>query len=349
MNSRLALLLSTLLVVGGRGSVAFAGNGVSVEATNVYNTCNIYPDLWNNITNVDGLYNGMTPVGGLTWTQAIHWTNGDAWDSDMLDSDVTTGSDLDTMDRTGSPDAISMYSGHGSCDNWSTQTCTTAADCTSPGIGQSLPGVCTKNPGAATGYCMYYVPRKAVTCGTYDSHGHNAPLSTLARYGESSSGNCWRSDAGCNGGTNFVIQDISCGATPGLQTNEYWGPFAGSHIISTVMPTVRDSDTLDSTTRGAGLSAEYRANPNSSVAASWAYAMNYVTGGSCNGNEGHGISGCGAYISYTVAEDQSWAEYLNFTEDWYGIQNDGNDSYGAGYMAWTYLCNFDCNTYPLSY
>jgi hypothetical protein len=330
---------------------ALAGNGMTVEATNNYTAFATCPgtSLVNNIRNVDGLYNNMTTTGGVSWTKRIRWTDAAAWDRDMQDPEKAGGNAEDNATMDESSIAISMFSGHGTCQEWTTQSCTTSANCTSPAFGQSNPGHCYRNPGASSGVCAYFAPRFAITCGDSDSFGHFANLSSGgAAFGESSSSGSW-AGAGTNGNVNMTIMDVSCGATPGQEVNEYWNAFAGAHIISTVAPSASGSDTIDVSTRGSSLAAQFRANPNSSASVSWLAAMNSVSGGSCGSGSGHGISGCGAYVSYSLAESQSWAEFLNGTESWASLQNDANDSFGAVYMAWIYQCNFNCNTYPLFY
>jgi len=325
----------------------FAPTGISVEAVDDYAPCN-QPPLANNQANVDGLYNNMTPVGGVSWIKQIHWLNGDVWDSDFYDPELLAGgTDGDTQDRPG--DDIFMFSGHGICDNSSNQLCMTSATCNSPGAGQGLPGRCTKEPGLTWGHCMYYMPRKTITCGNNDIFGGFPDLSSGAvRYGDSPPTFGW-AGAGTNGGINFVIQDISCGATPGEEASEFWNTFAGAHIISTIMPTNDMSDTGDVSNRGSTLAAHYRANVNGSPSIAWIDTMNSISGGTCAGGNGHGIYGCGAYISYSLAENQSWAEYLNGHESWKDMQNEANDTLGANYLAWVYECNYDCNRYPLYY
>jgi hypothetical protein len=330
---------------------AVAGNGMTVEATDNYTAFSGCPgpSLAHNVQNVEGLYNNMTTTGGVSWTKYIEWNNASVWDRDMQDPEKVGNGAEDNNNMDQSTIALSMFSGHGSCGEWTGQSCTTAANCTSPAFGQASPGHCYKNPGSSSGVCAYFAPRYAITCGDSDSFGHFANLSNGgAAFGESTSSGSW-GGAGTNGNVNMLVMDVSCGGTPGQEVNEYWNAFAGAHIISTVEPSASGSDTLDVSTRGSSLAAQFRANPNSSASISWLSAMNSVSGGSCASGSGHGISGCGAYISYSLAESQSWAEFLNGTESWSSLQNDGNDAFGAVYMAWVYQCNFNCNQYPLYY
>jgi hypothetical protein len=150
--------------------------------------------------------------------------------------------------------------------------------------------------------------------------------------------------------------DISCGATPGQQFREYASAFAGAHIISTIMPTVVGSDTLDTAIRGAALGHFYQVNPNASVAVSWVNAMSLVFGGTCGfigqpgqSSPGHGISNCGAYVSIAAAESSAKTSFFIFGESWVSIQSEANDATGGMARRWTYQCNYDCSKYPIVY
>jgi hypothetical protein len=186
-------------------------------------------------------------------------------------------------------------------------------------------------------------------CSTNDAFGHFVNYSDgNVRWGESSISGSW-GGAGTNGGINFGVLDVSCGIRAGLEADGLWNAYAGVHNIATIMPTTWDSDTADTPDRGPQFAARWRANPNSSIADSWAVMLNDVTGGaSCNGTSSgsHGIFGCGANWVAALAESQSFAEWQNGTESWISAQDDNNDSFGASYMAWIYLCNYDCTTNP---
>src|SRR5450432_763292 len=158
-----------------------------------------------------------------SWTDGARFVDPDAWDRDWMDSDKISGGDDNSVTDQPST-AIAMYSGHGSCNEWTTQTCTHSSACTSPGAGQSAPGACS---GVLFPRCNYFVPRTANLCGSGDAFGHQANLSSgNARFGESTPSGGW-AGAGTNGNVNMVIMDISCGGTPGQEVNEYWNAFAG--------------------------------------------------------------------------------------------------------------------------
>jgi len=284
-----------------------------------------------------------------------NWKDNDAWDRDLYDSDLLSGADDNALfDQVGA--SISFYSGHGVCDDvpnggTTVSSCTTSSQCTGPGSGQTGPGVCTKGPNRTTGTCLYRTARQAILCSTNDGFGHFVDYSDGdVALGESTVSGAWRG-AGTNGGVNFAALDISCGIRPGLEVQGMWNAFGGIHNIATVMPTTFDSDTADVPDRGPQFAARWRANPNSSIAVSWTSTLNSATGGgSCNGTTSgnHGIFGCGANWVASLAESQSWAQFLNGTESWIQNQDDGNDTFGAVYMAWIYTCNYDCNTNPIT-
>jgi hypothetical protein len=332
------LLIPIFIIVTASRSVAFAAYGMNLESTDVYHPCGISPDLSN--CNIDAYYFSQymqSRSESVPFTEFQRYGDSLAWDQDMIDE--ASGGDANyTMDDPAI--SISMFSGHGKCDDQSGQTCTTGANCGS--------GVCTRHPGASSGYCMFYVPRKAYTCGSGDIFGHQADLSSgAARFGESPNSGGW-AGVGTGGNVNFVMFDISCGVTPGFISNEYWNTFAGAHIISSVMPTEFGSDTLDIADRGIDTGWLFQQNQNSSPSLDWIDTVNYISDGNCNGNGG-GLSGCGANISMSVNTNATTAQWANGTESWAQLVNDGYDAKGAGYMAWVYQCNYDCSRYPLTY
>jgi Family of unknown function (DUF6345) len=323
-------------------------HGVAIEATNSYSSCGITPDLSQCVREVQLLWGYLSePVASIHyWTKFLEWDNYNAWDTDMQDSDVVSGgSDVAILDNPGV--SISMYAGHGVCSDQSIQTCTVSSNCTTPAPGQSLPGFCTRHPGASSGHCMYFAPRIALTCGSGDSFGHYSNLSTGgARFGESAVSGPW-AGAGTNGNVDFLMFDISCGATPGQEVNDYWNAFAGAHIISTIMPTELNSDTLDTSARGAIVGNDAFTSINSSASLAWIDSIHSIGGSACGG-AGGGLTGCGANISFSVAQNESYAEYLNGTESFKNLPLD-SDPTGAGWMSWIYACNYDCSLYPTTY
>ena len=356
----LAIFASAAL---GYSSTTFGGTQLQGEAVNDYTACGSV-NTPNCIDNVNGFLVNMTH-----WPVANFWTNNDVWDRDFVDSDLSAfGGDNVGFDFSNNSVAIAYYSGHGhgftgfdwdsACDNTSqtnhAHCCATSADCTQPGAGQSLPGVCTRGPGhtGKTGYCLYNRARQISTCSTHDAFQHVPALTTLARFGESSVSGSWRG-AGTNGGINFAVMDMSIAVRPGLEVAEVGPIFAGLHNLATIMPTTADSDAYDVNYRGANFAGFWQMNPFSSPAYSWAfsiYSAGSMSGAACspNGGDGYlGIDGCGAYWTGSLAASSSEAAYLNQQENWNQTQTDTHDATGASWVTWTYFCNYDCQTYPI--
>jgi hypothetical protein len=339
-----------LILTPGRGFCT--STGIIIESVNSYNSCHPGADLFGRIADAEGFLSGMTPSGSPWWTFA-DYQNADVWDKDFVDTDLySLGDDNVSFDAPGL--AFSMFAGHGNCEDATSQSCTTSSQCTNPGTGQSLPGVCLAGPNRAAATCVYNTPRHLYTCGSNDIYSdHRVDYSTgPVALGEDANSGAWRG-AGTNGGTNFAIFDISCAVRPAQEVNEVWNLFGGLHNLATLMPTNGHSDAVDSTERGSLFAGFWHANPNSSVAQSWVSVINSVpsTEGSTCDNQGgfHGFSGCGANIVISVAKDQRGANWENHNQTWTGtngVSNDANDPVAAGYMQWTYICNYDCSTYP---
>jgi hypothetical protein len=323
--------------------------GLFVEATNLYSACNIYPDLSNNITNVDGFYNNMTTTDGISWTKSGRYTNSLVYDTDFYDPErVTYGNDTYNFDKAGV--AISYYSGHGSCDDQSLHpiSCTSNSTCTNY---SGYLGTCTRVPGATTGKCEYDTPRQATVCSaSNDRFGHAAYYSGgNVRFGESADSGNW-AGAGTNGGINMAIMDVSCGATPEFMAQQFMPAFAGAHIVASIMPAHVDSDTLDTSDRGGLFAAAFRANPHGSVGMAWLNVVNSASGGSCQVGSttvpGHGIGGCGAHVIASFEEEQFWTDWALFSESWADLQYNVNDGRDGVAFNWGGICNWDCGTYP---
>ena len=348
---RLLFFLVLALCLGERRASASAG--ILVESTDSYSSCfdpTIYPSLHNNKAYVENFAFSMPG-----WTVLANWTGiGLAWDRDFVDSDFDSRGDDNAAFDLSSGLTISMYSGHGDCKDRTVQSCSTSSQCTNPApYSQYLPGSCLKGPIVTSGTCIYGAFRDLVTCGSNDAFGHIIDTSDgEMALGESSNSGTWR-HVGTNGGVNFSIIDVSCGVRPGHEAQGLWNAFAGVGNIATVMPTVMSSDTNDTPMRGAKFAARFQANPNSSIAYSWASMisdMSSTDGQSCNGDTSgfRGIDGCGANWVGSVAQDSTTAWWLNQTESWVDVQSDAHDATGAGWMTWTYYCNYDCNTYPIT-
>jgi hypothetical protein len=370
--------LQIAIVVGAAFGTSFPALGATQllgEAVNAYSSCGVVT-LTKNIANVNGFLSGMTTIGGVSWPVWRFWQDGSVWDRDFLDDQLSPypyGYDSIGFDWSSNTVAISYFSGHGLpatypdwdgvCDSTSSlyqpHCCSTGSDCVTPPAGQSLPGSCTKGPNVLPGrrgYCMYNVPRQAQVCGSGDVYSHLANLTNYGAFGESANSGGWRGVA-TNGGVNFAIFDMSIAARPGLETAEIGPQFAGLHGYATVMPTTIGSDIIDADYRGANFAALWRMNPNSSIARSWATSLSTAPTSAMGGGSpctyggtdgGHGISGCGSYWVGSKAETTTKLFFQNRSETWIQAQDDNNDSTNGNWITWTYVCNYDCNTYPVN-
>lgn len=320
------------------GSSARANTGITIEAVDAY-SCGA---LSNNIANVDNFRNRMLSIAG--YTSGVRYTNGLVFPTDFTDPEVVSGgADTFNFDRT--TDAISYFSGHGSCDDQTGTVCTTTAGCPDVSGVQKRCLRFTDSP--LQGRCVYSRPRSIIVDRTGTSCQSVDYTSGPVRWGEDPSSGSWRG-AGTNGGINFAIIDNSCGITPDLYIPELLNPFAGISSIGLIMPTRVGSDTADVSDRGRAWADRYVANVNSAAAPAWTDAINSIGGGSscAFGGGNHGIVGCGANIVVSVDTTQARAEYSNRTESWVQYRNEGNDAAGWGWMSWIYTCNYDCNNHP---
>ncbi|MCY0997360.1 DUF6345 domain-containing protein [Myxococcus sp. MISCRS1] len=317
---------------------AHAQTGITIEAVNRY-SCGT---LFNNIANVDNFRNRMLSIPG--YTAGLRYTDGLVWPTDFTDPQrVSGGSDTLYFDRSG--DAISYFSGHGTCDDHSNTPCTSRASC--PDVAGTDKRCLRFSENPLAGRCVYSRPRSIVVDRTGSACQSVNYSSGPVAWGESPTAGGW-AGAGTNGGINLVVIDNSCGITPDLFFPNVLGSFAGVSTVALIMPTRVGDDTADVANRGQSFADRYVANPNSAVAPSWAESINSVTGGtSCAfGGGGHGIVGCGANIALSVEINQARAEWANRTENWGQLRDPGNDSFGNQWMAWIFTCNYDCNSHP---
>ena len=314
--------------------------GITIEAVDTYNrACG---PLANNIANVDNFRDRMLSISG--YTRGARWTNRSVWPTDFTDPEaVSGGADTTNFDRPG--DAIAYFSGHGTCDDQTSNACTRAADCADVTGRQKR---CVRfNDNPLAGRCMYSAPRNIVVDKT-GAACQNVDYSTDGvRWGEDSGAGSW-AGAGTNGGINLAVIDNSCGVTPDLFVPEMLRSFAGVSTIALIMPTRQGDDTADVANRGRAFADRYVANVNSAVGPSWTDAINSVTGGTACafGGGQHGIVGCGAHIAFSVEVDQPRAEWANGIETWQQLRDPANDAIGWGWMAWIFTCNYDCNNHP---
>src|SRR5689334_17990266 len=96
--------------------------GISIEAVDRY-SCG---PLRNNITNVDNFRNRMLSISG--YTAGVRYTDPSVFPTDFTDPERVSGAaDTSNFDRPG--DAISYFSGHGSCDDQTSTVCTSTPGC----------------------------------------------------------------------------------------------------------------------------------------------------------------------------------------------------------------------------
>jgi hypothetical protein len=322
----------------GSASARAAETGISIEAVDNY-SCGA---LSNNIANVDLFRSRMLSVAG--YTSGIRYTNGLVWPTDFTDPErVAGGSDTFNFDRPG--DAITYFSGHGTCNDHTNTVCTSTAGCPSISGLQQRCLRFTDSP--LQGRCVYSRPRTIVVDRTGTSCQSVDYSTSSVRWGEDPSSGAF-AGAGTNGSVNFSVIDNSCGITPDLYFPELLNAFAGISTIALIMPTRVGSDTADVANRGRAFADRYFANVNSAAALAWTDSINSVTGGSpcAFGGGNHGIAGCGAHISISADSTQARALYSNRTESWVQYRNESNDANGNGWMAWVYTCNYDCNNHP---
>ena len=331
------LLAGALCGIGAPMAQA-AETGISIEAVDAY-SCGA---LSNDIPNVDNFRNRMLSIAG--YTAGVRYTNGLVWPTDFTDPEkVSGGADTFNFDRAG--DAISYFSGHGTCDDQTSTACTTTAGC--PNVAGTEKRCLRFTDSPLSGRCVYSRPRNIVVDRTGSACQFVDYSSGTVRLGEDPSAGAW-AGAGTNGGVNLAVIDNSCGITPDLYRPELFNAFAGASTISLIMPTRVGSDTADVSGRGRAFADRYVANPNSAVAPAWAESINSVSGGSgcAFGGGSHGIVGCGANISISREVDEPRVLWANRTETWTQLRNEANDSIGGSWIAWIYTCNYDCNNHP---
>jgi hypothetical protein len=322
---------------------ASAETGISIEGVDKY-SCGA---LSNNKANVDGFRNRMLAISG--YTAGVRYTDSLVYPTDFTDPQrVSGGADTYNFDRPA--DAIAYFSGHGTCNDQTTTSCTTTAGC--PSI-SGLQKRCLRHTDGGSGLsgrCVYSRPRQIIVDKTGKSCQSVDYSTGPVRWGESTTASPggW-AGAGTNGGINLAVVDNSCGITPDLYVPELVNAFAGVSTIALIMPTRVGSDTADASDRGRAYADRYVSNPNSAVGPSWTGSINSVTGGSscAFGGGNHGVVGCGAHIAISAEINQARAQWANGTENWVQLRNPANDAYGpTGWMSWIYTCNYDCNTHP---
>jgi hypothetical protein len=347
MNFRryaLGLLTGAVGLLAGFAPAFAADTGITIEAVDKY-SCGA---LSQNKPNVDGFRNRMLAIAG--YTAGVRYTDGLVYPTDFTDPQkVAGGADTYNFDRSG--DAIAYFSGHGTCNDQTTTSCTTTAGCPTLAGLQKRCVRHTDGSSGLSGRCMYSRPRQIIVDKTGKACQGVDYSTGPVRWGESTNAlpANW-AGAGTNGGINLAVIDNSCGITPDLYIAEFWNAFAGISSIASIMPTRQGSDTADVAGRGRAFADRYVANPNSSVGYSWTGSINSVTGGSgcAFGGGNHGIVGCGAHVTISAEKTRTWAEWQNRTETWVQLRNPSYDAYGpTGWMSWIFTCNYDCNNHPI--
>jgi hypothetical protein len=338
----------TAIVVVTMSSVSFADTEWSTKiATESINAYSCGP-LSNRVVNANGFRNTMLSISG--YTAGSNWWDGNVLTGDFIDPELQAGG-ADGLsggfDETGT--AIAFYSGHGSCPAGDfTLRCTSTASCADrPGHMKACLRWKT-DPKPDFGFCAYSAPHYFITDPTGSSCEWVDYSTGPVSLGESNYSGTWRG-AGSNGGVNLVVIDSSCSITATMYDWDLGAAFGGATTISAMMPT--HGDTADVADRGSALANQYVANPSSSVAHGWTAALNSVTGGgSClYGGGGHGINGCGAYVSVSVGVDSTHALWARDTENWTHIRHNINDPKAWANTAWVYTCNYDCNAHPFTF
>jgi hypothetical protein len=165
------------------------------------------------------------------------------------------------------------------------------------------------------------------------------------RFGESANSGSW-AGAGTNGGTNAVFLDKSFPVVPGFTYEELDTMFAGMHMLGVVTPTSGDTDNISN--RGSAWGHQFTVNNYGSPASEWLNTINRLPGegapcGKSDGSQGGygGVNGCGCNV--IMSDDSSYAKAAAHvqTENWNGLQWDGNDATGNGNPATGYQCSYN--------
>lgn len=349
------------LVYAHRASATFTG--VSMEAVDHYHSSQ-WPDIIC-IAEADNFRNGLLSAPGTIFTPGIRWVDDQVYDTDYYDPEATGSlADDDQAQFDMAPNATAYSCLHGNCDDMTSQTCTASSQCTRPGSGQSLPGVCIGNgpPNNSPGWCAYFRNRKMYNGIIINNqHGHIIDYTGGGvKWGEDLNSTGW-AGVGTNGAIGFGLLSDSCGVRPGAPlVGELLPLFAGMSVLGIVMPVTRNNpvaDDTDAPERGTALSNAYRTNPNGSVGHAWSDSIAGVPqtdGGDCPGQGtsyhyggGQGIAGCGAQLTMTMDSTQNFAYWDRDTQNWVDTINDIK-SYGNAYYALRWVCNYACNTYPFT-
>jgi hypothetical protein len=322
------------------------------------------------IAETDGFYSGMALFPPFAVSPSRYWKNGDVWDFNFYDPQLTGyGADNDVLRFDPPGSAISYACAHGSCDDTMPTTCTSSAQC---GAGRYCPG---SPPSVYSRRCIKNVTQSKLLSLSSSVGGHanlvlyggtNAGPGTVA-WGESPQSSAWRG-AGTNGGANLVVISNSCGLRA-----PYWeqvvNPLAGAHMIAGIMPVSVNNcplgkvcnwgvaDAYTDSNRGGFFAYLGYVNPQGAVSAAWGYALNALSSysnSSCPDatntftyGGGKGLKGCGCH--FVVSRDHTPLRSIwhALYENWVELRDDANDATGtAGGAFGTFYCNYDNITYP---
>lgn len=302
-----------------------------------------------------GFYSGMTGAGS-TWVGGSFYKDGSVWDRDFYDPQLTgVGTDNDAWsDQAGT--GISLYIGHGFCDDMTVTGCTSDANCPSgsycPG-GNLIPGtqhVCIQQTAR-----IFQTSSASSLHGNIVTYGQNfgQPAALSIAWGEDSASGSW-GGAGTNGGTNVAILLNSCGFRSRLLAAETSNMFAGIHSLLVAVPTsalgytgsfgtLAYSDASQWAERGANLAAIIQANLNAPVGDAW-----------LNGTLlAHGFTGLngappeGANMILSKDTTLSAVQFHANLETWNQAKQESFDGHGLGFFWFRYACNYSCNTLGL--
>ncbi len=347
---------------------ADASNYIVYEAVNNYGGTG---NLSNSIADAEGFFQGMTYnyTQFSTWNTDSGYQDADAWGIDFYNHSLTTIGDSQ-VSFDAPQDAISWFDGHGTCDagfpggcrGFPLQPCSTSSQCTAAkNPFNTGAGVCRNVPGSCVGCasppaCAYETDRYIVTNGsnqtiTFSNYSATEPGTVRsAAFGSSTQAGGW-AGAGTLNGTNMVVLSLSNGVEPAFWGQNFVRAAAGVHLLATTMPT--GGDWANPPDAGAAFAGNWQANHSGIAANAWTTALNSMSAGygsSCgvNGitNGGyHGYNGCGCNV--VISFGATAAEAHNHRlEAWSDVQNDANDGKGASFYYYTWVCNYDSNTYP---
>jgi len=336
-----------------------AGDKVMAEGLDYTNQsiCSEWSLLHYTVNNTRGFYNGLV-TSGSPWQAGSIYLETSVWDTDFVDIQKNiAGQDYANFDHSGY--GISYFSGHGSSGDFTSPqyNCSSHSACQSLIPSGTGPGKCLWNPGSAQGTCFFNAEHLIGTCSFISSFGNGPDSVTgIMKFGESPTSGTW-AGAGSDGGVNIAILDNSNTLRSPTFAWQSLGPmFAGVHMMGVVMPIGWGSDNLDNQEVGPTFAIRLRSNPSASLAEQWLLSLNDVSasiGTTCGSTGGgHGIGGatygggCGGRYMGAISNTYSGAYSTVVYQSTYGAQNDNNDMTGASYLIYSYICNYDCQTYP---